>query len=346
MSMSAKCNWSKLLRQTEGNNIWALQENFSAIEKETVLQAWNCCGKDTSETIEVLRFINNNKLTIKFTIILQNQKHLLLLLEDFGNRVDKATILNIWKQCNQIYYETRFKLEEICSSRDTNRLKEKEELMIARSISLHILWNILRYPKMIKYRQISCHSLHTNLRLKCNRLCVDFVETLDDMEDNLRDFGFEKVNNKDWYYLQDIQILHLWKRYRKWISTQLVYLIIIIIFVCTKSNIPEKIFMLRNGKWKEYEIAFDYEYRRIVLFDNVKLKVKSLQVGNPKKFSLEFNVHIQWNNSLSDIDDTFLKRFCLILNHTWHFCTFDSEEREKLSDCCSVNAVKHKYLLF
>ncbi|ETO00813.1 hypothetical protein RFI_36627 [Reticulomyxa filosa] len=102
--------------------------------------------------------------------------------------------------------------------------------------------------------------------------------------------------------------------------------------------------MLRNGKWKEYEIVFDYEYRRIVLFENKKLKVKSLQIGNPKRSSLEFNVSIQWYNDLSDIYNTHSKRFCLILNHTWHFCTFDCEERKELSDCCSVNAFKYIYL--
>ncbi|ETO09952.1 hypothetical protein RFI_27425, partial [Reticulomyxa filosa] len=159
------------------------------------------------------------------------------------------------------------------------------------------------------------------------QLSANFHQTIGNAEYNLQNFGFEKVNNKDWYYLRDIQILYLWNCYRKWINTQLIYK--------TKLNIPEKIFMLRNGKWKEYEIAFDYEYRRIVLFDNVKLKVKSLQVGNPKKLSLEFNVHIQWYNDLSDVENTCSKRFCLILNHTWHFRSFDSEEREKLSDCCS-----------
>ncbi|ETO36862.1 hypothetical protein RFI_00202, partial [Reticulomyxa filosa] len=228
------------------------QLNFPEIDEEIISRAWNCCDEDMNKTSEVLHFIHDNSTR------LEHQQYLLLLWEDFGNRVDKTIILNIWKQCNEIYYETRLKLEEICSSCYVN----------------------------------SCCTLREHMQRKCKQLSANFHQTIGNAEYNLQNFGFEKVNNKDWYYLRDIQILYLWNCYRKWINTQLIYK--------TKLNIPEKIFMLRNGKWKEYEIAFDYEYRRIVLFDNVKLKVKSLQVGNPKKLSLEFNVHIQWYNDLSD----------------------------------------------
>ncbi|ETO12007.1 hypothetical protein RFI_25369 [Reticulomyxa filosa] len=331
--MSSKYKSGKLSKQTGDNNIWVLQQNFPEIEKEIILQAWNCCDEDIDETNEILHCINDNR------IFHHDQKHFLSLLEDFGNRVNKTEILNIWKQCRQISYETRFELEKICSSRDTNRSKEREELMIVRSMSLYILWNILNHSRTTKYRQISCYSLHKNLRLKCDQLGANFVTALDDMEYNLHDFGFEKINDEDWCCQQDIQILHLWDRYCKWIKAQLVYSIYYFLYK-TKSNIPERIFMLMNGKWREYEIVFDYEYRRVVLFENKKLKVKSLQLGNPKTSSLEFNVSIQWYNDL-DINNTHSKRFCLILNDTWHFCTFDCEEREKLSDCCSVNAFKY-----
>ncbi|ETO02288.1 hypothetical protein RFI_35148 [Reticulomyxa filosa] len=161
-----------------------LQQNFPQIEKEIILQAWNCCDEDIDGTNEILHCINDNRLITKSTcpiiffseVIFHNdQKHSLLLLEDFGNRVNKTEILNLRKQFDQISYGTKSKLEKICFSRDINR----EELMIVRSIYLCILWN----PKVIKYRQISYHNLYKNLRPKCNQLCVNFVETLDDIND-------------------------------------------------------------------------------------------------------------------------------------------------------------------
>ncbi|ETO00226.1 hypothetical protein RFI_37220 [Reticulomyxa filosa] len=98
--------------------------------------------------------------------------------------------------------------------------------------------------------------------------------------------------------------------------------------------------MLWNGKWKDYECVFDYEHRTIMLFDENKLKIKSLQLGNPNKLSLEFNVHIQWYND-TDINDTYTKWACLILNHTWHFRAIDIENRNDLSNCVSVNKSKN-----
>ncbi|ETO00077.1 hypothetical protein RFI_37382, partial [Reticulomyxa filosa] len=92
--------------------------------------------------------------------------------------------------------------------------------------------------------------------------------------------------------------------------------------------------MLLNGKWKEYKSIFDYEHRTIMLFDENKLKIKSLQLGNPNKSSLEFNVSIQLYNDI-DVNDTYAKWACLILNHTWHFRTMDSDDRDELSNCVS-----------
>ncbi|ETO35306.1 hypothetical protein RFI_01756, partial [Reticulomyxa filosa] len=76
-----------------------------------------------------------------------------------------------------------------------------------------------------------------------------------------------------------------------------------------------------------------------MLFDQNKLKIKSLQVGNPNKLSLEFNVHIQWYNHF-DTNQTHTKWACLILNHTWHFRTINWGDRENLSSCLSVNESK------
>ncbi|ETO11235.1 hypothetical protein RFI_26141, partial [Reticulomyxa filosa] len=56
----------------------------------------------------------------------------------------------------------------------------------------------------------------------------------------------------------------------------------------------------------DYFSVFDYKHRTIMLFDQNKLKIKLLQLGNPNKSSLEFNVSIQWYNDI-DIDDTHAK---------------------------------------
>ncbi|ETO28373.1 hypothetical protein RFI_08758 [Reticulomyxa filosa] len=95
--------------------------------------------------------------------------------------------------------------------------------------------------------------------------------------------------------------------------------------------------MLSNGKWRDYCILFDYQHRTIMLFNENKLKIKPLQVGNPNKSSLEFNVHIQWYNDFNDVNNTCTKWACLILNHTWHFRTMDTIDRDDLSNCVSVN---------
>ncbi|ETO04874.1 hypothetical protein RFI_32523 [Reticulomyxa filosa] len=99
--------------------------------------------------------------------------------------------------------------------------------------------------------------------------------------------------------------------------------------------------MLWNGKWKDYKCVFHYGHRTIMLFDENKLKIKSLQLGNPNKSSLEFNVSIQWYNDISDVDNTHAKWGCLILNHTWHFRTTHPCDRDELSNCVSVNESKN-----
>ncbi|ETO03526.1 hypothetical protein RFI_33879, partial [Reticulomyxa filosa] len=65
-----------------------------------------------------------------------------------------------------------------------------------------------------------------------------------------------------------------------------------------------------------------------------------LQLGNPNKSSLEFNVSIQYYNDI-DIIETHAKWACLILNHTWHFRTLLFDDRDDLSNCVSVNEGKN-----
>ncbi|ETO01333.1 hypothetical protein RFI_36107 [Reticulomyxa filosa] len=209
-----------------------------------------------------------------------------------------------------------------------NRVKEKNESKIMREMCLYILWNILSYPTIVKYRQIDTNSLYQILKRKC----YQFNGNVDDLFVNIKSFleecGFQKESDDNWYYY-DIQMLSLWKCYQKWINQQQIV------------DIPKTVCMLSNGKWKEFEIAFDYEYRRIVLLNEhnsnkkKKLKVKTLQVGNPKKLSLELNVHIQRYNDCSEIQTNCIKYCNLILNYSWHFRTTKYSDRDNLSDCCS-----------
>ncbi|ETO08637.1 hypothetical protein RFI_28752 [Reticulomyxa filosa] len=203
-------------------------------------------------------------------------------------------------------------------------------------ICLHILWNMLTYPNNIKYYQINSNILYNNLERKCKLLNVNANKLFVNMEYHLKQFGFEKRNDNNWYYNNNVQILQLWE---------------LIIYCIKKFNInikkkkknryktriaiPKKVYMLDNKKWKEYEIVFDYEYRRIVLFDNSILHIQTLQIGNPKKLSLEFNVYIQYYNDFSEIETNCIKWACLILNNYWHFRMINWIEREDLSNCCS-----------
>ncbi|ETO11651.1 hypothetical protein RFI_25724, partial [Reticulomyxa filosa] len=102
-----------------------------------------------------------------------------------------------------------------------------------------------------------------------------------------------------------------------------VYLYIFIIVGCNK-----------------YEILFDYEHRRIVLLninqgnETQKCKVESLQIGNSKKSVIEFDVDIQWNNDIYDIETTEIKWCHLILNKSWYFRMLTNSLRECLSNYC------------
>ncbi|ETO06868.1 hypothetical protein RFI_30523 [Reticulomyxa filosa] len=233
-----------------------IQDIFSIIEKELISKVWDLCEGDVDE----------------------QELYLRQLLKEFGNKMDKTIILEEWKQCNRIYWDTHIKLTEFSSIYDINAIEEKRELKIVREMCLHILWNILSYPKVIKYRQINTISLLQNLKRKCDLLRANVAQVFMEMENFFKKYGFQKGNDENWYYLDHIQLLLLWECYQIWIYLQPIV------------NIPTTVCMLSNGKWKEFEIVFDYEYRRIVLLNKNNLKVKTLQVGNPKKSSLEFNI--------------------------------------------------------
>ncbi|ETO23053.1 hypothetical protein RFI_14130 [Reticulomyxa filosa] len=206
---------------------------------------------------------------------------------------------------------------------------------------LHVLWNILSHPTKIKYREISDSALFKSLEKRCSHQGIDINRTYAKMKSQLEEFGFEKKADTNWYYTSAVEILHLWQFYCKWIHTQKMYFIYLFIYLSgyqIKQSIPETVCMLKDNKWKEYEMMFDYENRRIVLLDkrSEKPKIETLQVGNAKA-KLEFDVHIEWSNEFSKVDDTYTHvKWCrLVLNRSWHFRVLNCEERENLSNYCS-----------
>ncbi|ETO36367.1 hypothetical protein RFI_00696 [Reticulomyxa filosa] len=97
---------------------------------------------------------------------------------------------------------------------------------------LHILWNILKYPKHIKYRQIHKQALYNYLSNKCHTLCADFDQVLINMGIILQHYGFKKGYDDNWYYKYDrIQLLHLWNCYRYWINEQIMYVFTLLLLI-------------------------------------------------------------------------------------------------------------------
>ncbi|ETO01095.1 hypothetical protein RFI_36345, partial [Reticulomyxa filosa] len=263
-------------------------------------------------------------------------------------QIQPNIIQKIWKLCNQSPDETHAVLRFIKKKKINffkiifffkHRLRDYEqdslsELKILRELCLHILWNLLKNSQKIKYRQISKNKLYKNLESKCNRINADIDKLSKNMDYLLKEFGFEKEKDENWYYRKDIQstLLLLWDYYCEWINTQPLYNLNKI-----KLSISKTIYILKDEKWINYEIVFDYSHRQIVLFENDKLNIQSLQVGNPKTLSSEFNVVIQWYNSLDYSNIAQTKWPCLILNHTWYFRMVDDIERNYFSNLFSVN---------
>ncbi|ETO36403.1 hypothetical protein RFI_00660, partial [Reticulomyxa filosa] len=205
---------------------------------------------------------------------------------------------------------------------------------------------MLKYHKCIKYRQINTKKLYDNLQSKCQQLNENIHKIFTIMQTSLQEFGFEKYSDNNWYYLNyDDTLPKLWECYKKWIKKQsmyYLYYLFVLLFIINKNMLHRyqtresvrAAYVLSNKKWKYYEIAFDYDNRTIMLFDTNKSKIKCLQVGNPNKSSLEFNVHIRYFNDI-DIHETCTKWACLILNHTWRFRTMSFMDRDCLSNCCA-----------
>ncbi|ETO09856.1 hypothetical protein RFI_27521 [Reticulomyxa filosa] len=139
----------------------------------------------------------------------QQQSHLINLLKCFGSKIETKIISQTWKKGNQFYFEAGMKLMEICSASNVNEFKEKNELKVIREMCLHILWNILKYPKNTKYRQISNQSLYNNLKWEMPAIKYRRKSSVVNMTKHLQKFGFQRVNNEDWYDQIDVNLLWL-----------------------------------------------------------------------------------------------------------------------------------------
>ncbi|ETO02989.1 hypothetical protein RFI_34421, partial [Reticulomyxa filosa] len=194
-----------------------LQQTFPEIKEEIISDVLKWFKQDAEKTKNVLTWLTEN------TTNLQQQHCLMRLFKYFGNKLGKEAISQTWKNYNQIYNDTLVKLKEICATSDLNESQEENELKINREMCLHILWNILKYPKHIKYRQIHKQALYNYLFQKCYTLGADFEKVLVDMEYHLQYFGFKKENDI-WCYQYDYsQLLHLWSCYCYFISEQIMY---------------------------------------------------------------------------------------------------------------------------
>ncbi|ETO36287.1 hypothetical protein RFI_00772 [Reticulomyxa filosa] len=209
------------------------QHTFPETSEEIISDVLKWFDRDAEK--DILTWLTENTTNLK------QQYYLMRLFKIFGDKLGKTIISQTWKNCNQIYVDTRQKLKEICATSNLNELNaiklKENELKILRGMCLHILWNILKYPKHIKYRQIHKQALCNYLFQKCCTLGADFEKVLISMEKELQYIGFKKRNDDNWYYQYDnIQSLHLWDYYQEVIINQAMYAL----FCCfNKTNIND-----------------------------------------------------------------------------------------------------------
>ncbi|ETO16541.1 hypothetical protein RFI_20798 [Reticulomyxa filosa] len=80
-----------------------LQQTFPKIHEEIISEAFEKFAQNVEETKN-------------------QQQHLMKLFKVFGNKIEKMTILQTWRNFNQIYVDTQGKLEEICATSNLNEL--------------------------------------------------------------------------------------------------------------------------------------------------------------------------------------------------------------------------------
>ncbi|ETO01588.1 hypothetical protein RFI_35852 [Reticulomyxa filosa] len=160
-----------------------------------------------------------------------------MLFDNFANIIERTTISQTWRNCNQICVDTSIKLKEICTTSSLHKSQEENEFKIEREMCFHILWNILKYPKHIKYRQIHKQALYNYLSKKYHTLDAEFEIVLINMEELLEFIGFKKGNDDNWYCQYHIQLLHLWKHYQEMSILQPMYFICVYFVVVNKTMI-------------------------------------------------------------------------------------------------------------
>ncbi|ETO35762.1 hypothetical protein RFI_01301 [Reticulomyxa filosa] len=199
-------------------------------------------------------------------------------------------------------------------------MERNDESEIVRELSIYVLWKILNYPKKTKYRQINKQALYDNLLRRCCQRNVDIDKVMANMERRLEQCGFGiRAEDRNWYYQKDMHIcIHFvatlffypnGNTYKN--NNKRIYYYYYFENRHGMEGVLKTVSMLGNRKWSEYSTVFDYEHRRIVLFENEKLKVTTLQVGNRKNLSLELNVDIKYYNDFSDVNTSQGKWACL-----------------------------------
>ncbi|ETO21561.1 hypothetical protein RFI_15643 [Reticulomyxa filosa] len=225
----------------------------------------------------------------------------------------------------------------------TNRMKEGKEEKIVRESCLFILANILKKPTKSKYRVVNHDILCKTLEQQCNEQGANYGGVVSIMETKLCEMGFQRDSSNVWRK-NDVDMLDLWERYYGLIKTQKMYTFSFFFFFFRRYSlykkrmgIPEVVCIKENdNSWKEYQIAFDYDHRQILLFNQKSepVGVRVLQVGDPTNI-FEFDINVLWENHFSEVETNQTKWCGLVLNKRWHFRMQDVIERDNFSNFCS-----------
>ena len=110
---------------------------------------------------------------------------------------------------------------------------------------------------------------------------------------------------------------------------------------------PEQMWMHKNDKWKEYEIAIDKKEKCIVLLGLEKEKendgkIEKIQIGekseneNENENETTLNVEIEWWNDFSELATNEDKWCGVTINHSWRFRTLSWMDRLQFHEQCTV----------
>ncbi|ETO11058.1 hypothetical protein RFI_26319, partial [Reticulomyxa filosa] len=305
-----------------------LQEDFRDIERDILIRTWNHCEGDIDRAKRILTLIseecdekfdhfvftyskkkNNSDFDIKL------ERPLMSLIEKYGEWIDNRVIVETWRESKH-EFTSAFQKLAIMSISQFSMMEVGWEMVttIGRETCIFMLWNILSHPKKVRYREISGDKFSNSLMQKCQRQGIDFGYVHQECIEYLYELGFQRETNGNWYLRNPVNTLKLWKWLKYFLNKH---------YQDYKSIFPtSSIRVLKNGKWENCEIVFDFNNRRLGLVkcDSKKqVLLETLQVGNPKKFSLEFHVDIEWINDLSYVEINETKWYNVILNKCWSF---------------------------